>query len=101
MPLPTPTTKVEELLLAIYNAIISEGGLTPMNFAYNDTLTPLPDGLNQDFALTDTPVDTKLNVYYNGQKLTPTADYVATGANIHFNFVPANGSVLQADYIKP
>jgi hypothetical protein len=57
------------------------------------------NGINKTFTLPDTPLSSKIALYWLGQRQTPNVDYSVTGNTITLiTFAPASGDALVADY---
>lgn len=78
------------------------GGLTAVNFIYNETPAGATDGVNTVFIMANVPVLDKQAVFLNGLHQKPGAgnDYTIAGGTITFFVAPIAGSNILVDYIQ-
>ncbi len=69
-----------------------------LNFAFNETPSGSIDGSNVTFTLANTPINSSLQLFLNGQKLKAGAgnDYTISGDTITLASAPVSGEVLEA-----
>ena len=78
--------------------VVSIPGGSGANQANNEIPGGAIDGGNTVFTLANSPVNTSLMLYLNGQLLTLTEDYTLVGANLTLINAPLSGGILRAFY---
>lgn len=68
------------------------------SFVDNEIPSGAINGVNTTFTLAKTPIVSSQHLFFNGQRITNTADYTISGAIITTLFVPVPGDVLLCDY---
>ena len=79
--------------------LITDGVVTQLEPAVNETPAGASNGTNTDFTLDNTPVDTTtVMVFLGGQLQTYTDDYTITGAVITFTLAPETSQKVRVTY---
>lgn len=78
----------------------TEGGTIPtiQNFAFNEIPTGLQNGSNVTFTLMHTPLTGTVQLYYNGLRQTPSADYSITVSTLTLVDAPRAQDKILVDY---
>lgn len=78
----------------------SGGGLSASNFVFNEVPSGTINSSNTAFTLANTPTAGTVQLFKNGQLLTPITDYTVSGSGITMVVAPLTGNVLLAHYMK-
>jgi hypothetical protein len=74
--------------------------VTLADLKFNVALTGTIDGTNKAFALPESAANDTLCVFWNGQMLKPTDDYVVSGTTVTMSGSPDPGDKVWANYVK-